>query len=260
MLFDSHSHLHDRRFDADRPEAIARARAAGVTRILTLGDNIAHSRLAIALAEEAPDTVLAAAGIHPSDAADWNAETERELESLLDHPRIAVLGEIGLDYYWDKTPEVHARQQEAFRAQLRIARRRGLPVSIHTRDSTADVLAILAEPEHAGVGGVLHCFGGTLDQARAAVDLGYCLGVGGTSTYPKSTDLRETLRRIGPDHLMLETDAPYLPPQQHRGKRNEPAYVALIAAYAGAWLGLTPDQVAERTTAATERAFRLRSG
>lgn len=256
MLIDSHSHLHDKKFDHDRTEAISRAVTAGVTRILSLGDNLANSRKAIALAESSPH-VIAAAGVHPSDVGCWDDETERELEALLDHPRVGVLGEIGLDYYWDKDPAVHARQKVAFRAQLAMARRRGLSVSIHTRNSVDDVLAILAEEESRGVGGVLHCFNGDYRQARAGVDLGYALGVGGTSTYPNSGDLREVLKRIGVEHLVLETDAPYLPPQQHRGKRNEPAYVALVAAYAGAWLGLSAEAVAERTTANAVKALRL---
>lgn len=257
MFFDSHSHLHDAKFDADRDAVLERAREAGVTRILTLGDTLAASRAAIALAEERPE-VIAAAGIHPCSARSWDDTCAAELESLLAHPRAAVLGEIGLDYYWEKDDDAIARQQYAFREQLRLARSLGYAVSIHTRESTADVLRILRE-EHGGeIGGVLHCFSGTIEEAEAAMRMGFYLGVGGTSTYPKSTALRDILMRGGLSRLLIETDAPYLPPQPMRGKRNEPAFVAMTARALAELFSVTVDEVARITSRNTTEAFRLR--
>jgi TatD DNase family protein len=257
MLFDSHSHLHDKKFDEDRDAAIERAREAGVTRILTLGDTLGASRKAIALAEAVPE-VLAAAGIHPGSANSWDDEAGAELEQLLAHPKAVVLGEIGLDYYWDKDPAVHAKQQEAFREQLRMARRLKLPVSIHSRESNGDVLRILREEHGAEIGGVLHCFQGSVEEMREGVELGFAIGVGGVITYPKSEELRAAVKALGPEHILLETDAPYLPPQPRRGRRNEPAYVAMTADVVAELFGMPRAELARMTTLNTERAFRLK--
>jgi TatD DNase family protein len=255
-LFDSHCHLHDEKFRHDRDDALARARAEGVEAILTLGDTIRASREAIALAEK-ESVVLAAAGVHPSAAASWDDDTAAKLEELLAHPRAVVLGEIGLDYYWDKDPEVHRKQRIAFREQLAMARRLGYAVSIHSRESNDDVLEDLRSERGGEIGGVLHCFNGTFDQARAGLDMGFYIGVGGTSTYPKSADLREVLKKIGPQHLLLETDSPYLPPQPRRGRRNEPAYVAMTAATVAEFLDVPLPELAEITWRNTINAFRL---
>jgi len=257
-LFDTHSHFHDHKFDTDRAEALGRARAAGVQLILSLGDSLAASRAAIQLSQDNPG-VLAAAGIHPQNARCWDAETAEQLELLLEDPAVAVLGEIGLDYYWDRSPEFLRQQHEAFRAQLQIAKRRGFAVSIHSRECNDEVLQVLEEENGSEIGGVLHCFNGTYEQARRGIDMGFVLGVGGTSTYPKSGDLRDVLRRVGIAHLVVETDAPYLPPQAYRGKRNEPAFVADTAKALAATLGLDPAEVAERTYQNGLKALRIPS-
>ncbi len=256
MLFDSHCHLHDRKFDGDRGDAVARAREAGVGAILTLGDTIAASRAALALAREVPE-VHAAAGIHPSAAASWCDETEADLRALLAEPEVVVLGEIGLDHYWDTRPETLARQEKAFRAQLRLADELGLAVSIHSRESNADVLRVLEEEDGSAAGGVLHSFVGSWDEARRGLEMGFFLGVGGIATFPKSSDLREVLRQAGLDRLLIETDAPYLAPQPRRGRRNEPAHVRHVAEMLAELFDTTIDAVADATTANAVRAFRL---
>ncbi|MEO8376682.1 MAG: TatD family hydrolase [Candidatus Sumerlaeota bacterium] len=256
MLFDSHSHLHDKKFDQDRDEAIARAHAAGVHAILALGDTFAHSRDAIALAERS-HTVFAAAGVHPCEAHEWNDDSPASLKALLANPRVIVLGEIGLDFYWDKKEAALKQQHRAFREQLEIAREGKFAVSIHCRDSTAAVLAVLEEMRASDIGGVLHCFSGSDDEARRALKLGFYIGVGGTSTYPKSQALRDTLKMVGINHLLVETDAPYLAPQAHRGKRNEPAFVADTANALAQTLGVTAEEVAEKSWANTLKAFRI---
>lgn len=256
MLFDSHSHFHDKKFSHDRAEALERAREAGVTRILALGDTIRASRAAIELARDVPE-VVAAAGVHPCNAGCWDGEIEKELYRLLEDPAVVVLGEIGLDYYWVKDPAERAHQREIFRRQLAIAREKGFGVSIHARDCMAEVLEDLEAERGGEIGGVLHCFNGDRDQARRGLDMGFFLGVGGPSTYPKSGELRDVLKGAGVEHLLVETDAPYLPPQPRRGKRNEPAYVRMTAEALAELLGLPLEEVAEKTFANTITAFRL---
>lgn len=255
-LFDSHCHLHDEKFREDRDAALDRAREAGVRRILTLGDTLRASRQAIALAEEVPE-VIAAAGVHPSAARSWDDESAAALEELLGHPEVKVLGEIGLDYYWEKEEAIHRQQRRCFREQLSIARRLGFAVSIHSRQSNEDVLADLRAERGSEIGGVLHCFSGTYEEARAGLDMGFYLGVGGTSTYPKSVELREVLKKVGTEHLILETDSPYLPPQPRRGRRNEPSYVAMTAEFFAEFLGLGTEELAEIAWNNTHKAFHL---
>jgi TatD DNase family protein len=255
-LFDSHSHLHDEKFLADREEVIENARQAGVRRILTLGDTIHASRQAIALAEATPE-VIAAAGVHPSAARSWDEEIAAELEKLLAHPKVLVLGEIGLDYYWDKDEETHRLQRQAFRDQLTMARRLNLPVSIHARDANGDTLDDVEACGGTDIGGVLHCFNGSYDEARRALDLGLYIGVTGVATYPKAGDLREVLEKVGPGKLLLETDCPYLPPQPKRGRRNEPAYIAMTCELLAKFFNMPAEELAELTYENTLKAFRL---
>ena len=256
MLFDSHSHLHDKKFDQDRDATIERARDAGVRAILALGDTLGRSRDAIALAESSA-MVFAAAGVHPCEAGEWDDAAPAKLRELLAHPRVVVLGEIGLDYYWVKEEAALKHQHRAFREQLQIARELGFAVSIHCRESTSAVLDVLEEMRAGDIGGVLHCFSGDDAEARRTIDLGFYIGVGGTSTYPKSQALRDTLKMIGIEYLLVETDAPYLPPQRYRGKRNEPAYVADTARALAETLSLPAATVAEKAWNNTLKAFRF---
>jgi TatD DNase family protein len=255
-LFDSHCHLHDEKFRGDRQEVLDRAREAGVKRLLTLGDCIRASRSAIELAEAEPE-ILAAAGVHPSAARSWDDEIAGELEKLLAHPQVAVLGEIGLDYYWEKDDELVRTQRRAFREQLAMARRLGYSVSIHSRDSNADVLEDLEAERGSEIGGVLHSFVGTWEEARRGLDMGFYIGVGGISTYKKMGDLREVVKKVGPDRLLLETDSPYLPPQPRRGRRNEPSYVAMTAEIIAGELDMPVEEFAETAYRNTLRAFRI---
>ncbi len=255
-LFDSHCHFHDKRFNDDRDASFQRAIDSGVTRILTLGDDLEASRKAIEVAEQY-EGVVAAAGVHPSNARSWNESSANELEELLAHPKVCVLGEIGLDYYWDKTDEFVEIQHRVFREQLRMAKRLNYPVSIHSRESNADVLTILEEEDGANIGGVLHCFSGSLEEARRGLALGFYLGVGGPVTYKKNDELRELLAEIGTEHLVVETDAPYLSPQPFRGKRNEPAYVATTCQLFAEFLSVAPEQMAEVTYNNALKALRI---
>ena len=212
-LFDTHAHLHFPDFDADRAETLARARQAGVTRVLTIGTEVPTSRAAIALAES---------------AAEADEATLAEIERLAGAARVAAVGEIGLDFFRNLSPR--DAQERVFRHLIGVARRAGKPVLVHCRDAHAEVLAILAEERASEVGGIMHCFSGDVAIARRCLDLGLLVSLAGPVTYPNARALPEVARFVPADGLVVETDCPFLPPQGYRGKRNEPAYLALTAA------------------------------
>src|SRR5690606_5681963 len=219
-------HLTSDAFDSDRDEVMERARTAGVTRFLCVADEYGSSRAAAELAL-AREGVWASAGVHPHHARTVGPELESTLKGLLDHPKVVAVGEIGLDYHYDFAPvDV---QHDVFRRQIRIAKERGLPLIIHNREAGDDVLRILKEEGARDVGGVLHCFMGDLHTAWEAIELGFYLGVGGPVTFKRMDDLRATLKELPLEKMVVETDAPYLAPVPHRGKRNEPAFTRLSA-------------------------------
>jgi TatD DNase family protein len=226
MLVDSHCHLALAEFDDDRLAVLARARAAGVVALIDVGIGPGSWERTLALAAAEP-AVYAALGLHPNDVAEAGASAMARLDELLSTPRVVAVGETGLDYHWDRTPR--AVQAAAFVDHLALARRHDLPVVIHCRDAYDDVLAIVAA-EGGGTRGVMHCFGGTPDQAARAVALGYWISLAGPVTFKNAAGLRALAARLPLDRLLLETDSPYLAPHPHRGQRNEPAHVALVAA------------------------------
>jgi TatD DNase family protein len=245
-LFDTHAHLHFSEFDADRPAMLDRARAAGVGRMLTIGTEPESSRAAVALAAREAD-VWACVGIHPHDAAAGDAAALAEIERLAGEPRVVAVGEIGLDYFRDLSPR--DEQQRVFRALLALARRARKPVVIHCREAHADVLRILAEERVGEVGGIMHCFSGDVDIARRCLDLGLLVSLAGPVTYPNARALPEVARFVPADRLVIETDCPFLPPQGYRGKRNEPAYLAITAARVAELRGEPLEATAARFTA-----------
>jgi TatD DNase family protein len=250
-LFDTHAHLHFPDFDADRAEMLARARQAGVTRILTIGTEVPTSRAALALAEHEAD-VWAAAGVHPHDAADAGAETIAEIEHLASAARVVAVGEIGLDFFRNLSPR--DAQERVFRELIGVARRVRKPVVVHCRDAHAEVLAILAEERVAEVGGIMHCFSGDVAIARRCLDLGLLVSLAGPVTYPNARALPDVARFVPSDRLVIETDCPFLPPQGYRGKRNEPAYLVLTAARVAELRG---EPVEELGRCASDNARRL---
>src|SRR5919198_3104344 len=227
MLFDTHAHLHFPDFAGDLDAVLARARAAGVTRMLTVGTTVETSRAAIALATREPD-VWATVGIHPHDAAGADAAALAELETLARSPRVVAVGEIGLDFFRNLAPrDVQGR---ALRGQLQLARRLRKPAVIHCREAHAATLAILAEERVEEIGGIMHCFSGDTAIAARCLDLGLLISLAGPVTYPNARALPAVARFVPADRLVVETDCPFLPPQGYRGKRNEPAYLVLTAA------------------------------
>ena len=226
-LFDTHAHLHFPEFAGDLAAVLERARAAGVRRMLTVGTDVATSRAAIALATREAD-VWAAVGVHPHDAADAGEAALEEIERLAREPRVVAVGEIGLDFFRDLSPR--DAQERVFRRLLAVARRARKPVLVHCRDAHADVLKILEEERVVDVGGIMHCFSGDVAIAGRCLDLGLLISLAGPVTYPNARALPEVARFVPADQLVIETDCPFLPPQGHRGTRNEPAYLALTAA------------------------------
>jgi TatD DNase family protein len=226
-LFDTHAHLHFPEFASDLDATLARARAAGVHRIVTIGTDGETSRAAVAVAERDPE-VWASVGLHPHDAAAGDDALFAELERLAASPRVVALGEMGLDFFRDLSPR--PAQAAALRRQLALARRLGKPAVIHCRDAHEETLTILAEERVSEVGGIMHCFSGDVGIARRCLDLGLLISLAGPVTYPNARALPEVARFVPADRLVVETDCPFLPPQPYRGKRNEPAYLVITAA------------------------------
>lgn len=253
LLIDTHSHVHDREFDADRDQALDRARAAGVECVVALGVDAADSRRALALAGRRPD-VLAAAGVHPHDAAEATAADLDALEAMAGLARVALVGEIGLDFYRNLSPR--DRQVEVLRRQLETARRAGKPVAVHVREAHEAMLPLLTEHSRAMDGalpdgrplGVMHYFDAPVDLARQYIDLGFLISVHTSVTHPKKDQIAVAARELPLDQLVLETDSPYGAPQSHRGQRNEPAYVVEAARRVAELKALPVAAVADATT------------
>jgi TatD DNase family protein len=264
-LIDTHCHLDLSQFDADRPAVIERARAAGVQSIVIPGIDVNQCEQALAWANERAGIYLAI-GVHPNSSGDFSNATEEQLRAQAKHPQVVALGEIGLDYYWDKVEP--ARQQVAFERQLELAAALGLPVIIHNRDANKDVAAILsawvtsaafaASPlAQRPFAGVLHAFSGDLAMAEAAYGWNFLLSLGGPVTFTNASQLHALAPQLRRDRLMLETDAPYLTPHPHRGKRNEPSYVALVCEKLAALYQISAAQMAAESTALARRFFAL---
>jgi len=228
MLIDSHCHLDFPDFAEELDEVVARARRAGVRRMVTICTRVSQFDRILAVAERFED-VVCTVGVHPHEAAvETDADTRRLVE-LARHPKVVGIGECGLDYYYEHSPR--DRQQAQFRAHIAAARETGLPIVIHTRDADADTAAILAEEMRAGAfGGVLHCFSSGRALADAAVEMGLYISLSGIVTFKNAEELRQTAMAVPVERLLVETDAPYLAPVPMRGKRNEPAFVAHTAA------------------------------
>lgn len=254
MLFDSHAHLNDEQFNDDRDEVIRRAQEKGVSRILNIGFNRETIETTLSLAEQY-DFIYAAVGWHPHDAATMTDEDLKWIRSLTQHPKVVALGEMGLDYYRNHSPrEV---QKEVFRRQIRLAREVGLPIIIHNREADSDVLRVLREERAEEVGGVMHCFGGDWTMARECLEMNFLIGLGGPVTFKNARLPKEIAVRAPLDRLLIETDAPYLAPHPHRGKRNESGHVRLVAEAIAQLRGIPFEEVARQTASNACRLFRI---
>ena len=254
-LVDYHAHLDDSAFDADRDEMLQRARAAGVTAILAISVNLGSLDAAAKIAAQ-HDWIYSAAGVHPHEAKLATPQHYDTIRRLAQQPRFLAWGEIGLDYHYDHSPrEV---QQRVFIEQLELARAVGLSIIIHCREAWPDCLQILDRHWRAtGLGGILHCFSGTLAEARQGIEMGFLVSFAANVTYPKAQNLRDIARDLPLESLRTETDSPYLAPQPVRGKRNEPAHVAEVAKTLGPVRNLLPAEFAAAASDNFRRFFHL---
>ena len=245
MIFDSHAHYDDKQFGEDRHELLSSMGKNNVSNIVNVGASIDGCRRTLALAEEW-DFIFAALGVHPSDVNDLNEESFSWLKQNLKHPKVVAVGEIGLDYYWEKEPEAQEKQRNWFCRQLELARETNLPVIIHSREAAADTMEIMKE--HAqGIPGVIHCYSYSKEMAREYVKMGYYIGVGGVVTFNNAKKLKETVEEISLEHIVIETDCPYLAPEPYRGKRNSSLYLPYIIEEIARLKGISPEEVEEVT-------------
>ncbi|WP_099224443.1 TatD family hydrolase [Listeria costaricensis] len=226
MLFDTHVHLNDEAFNEDLEAVIARAKENDVSRMAVVGFNKKTIERALELADQYSFIYLIV-GWHPTDAIDFTEADLNWLRELAEHPRVVALGEMGLDYHWDTSPK--EVQFEVFRKQIRLAREVKLPIVIHNREATEDVVRILEEEHAEEVGGIMHCFGETVEVMERCLALNFHISFGGTVTFKNAKLPKIAAEAIPIDRMLIETDAPYLAPHPNRGKRNEPAYVKLVA-------------------------------
>ncbi|WP_252505016.1 TatD family hydrolase [Sporosarcina sp. Marseille-Q4943] len=254
MYIDTHVHLNADQYEEDVKEVIQRAIDAGVEKMVVVGFDRVTIEKAMELAEQYP-FIYAVVGWHPVDAIDCTDKDLEWIESLAAHPKVVGIGETGLDYYWDKSPK--DVQQELFRKQIRLAQKVDLPVIIHNRDATGDVVRILKEEEAHITGGIMHCYGGSVETAKECIDMNFLISLGGPVTFKNAKMPKQVATDIPLDHLLIETDAPYLAPHPHRGKRNEPALVTLVAEEIASLKDIPVEEVAKRTTENALRIFRI---
>ena len=253
-LIDTHTHLYLNAFDDDRESMVERAIASGVKYMFLPNIDSTSVKGMHALSERFPENCFPMMGLHPTSVKDNFRMELTQVESLLETNTYYGVGETGIDLYWDKT--YYREQVEAFNRQIDLALEYDLPLIIHARESFTEIFRVLENRTIRGLQGVFHCFTGTLKEAERAIGLGFMLGIGGVLTYPKS-GLDSVVNKLGLDHVILETDAPFLPPVPHRGKRNESAYVIHIADKLAEILGMPAKQVAEVTTGNAARLFNL---
>jgi TatD DNase family protein len=244
LLIDTHAHLDMEQFKDDLPQVLERAREAGIIHIITIGSDLASSRKAAEIAGRV-DEVYFAPGFHPHDVKDVHDSDYGELRALALMPKAVAIGEMGLDYHYDLSPR--PLQREHFGRQIGLARELGKPLIVHSREAAADTMEILETEGARDAGGTLHCFSGDYGMARRALDLGLHISVGGTLTFKKADALREVIKKVPIERILVETDSPYLSPQPYRGKRNEPAYMVSVAEMLATVKGLSQDDV-ERIT------------
>ncbi|GGA48652.1 TatD family hydrolase [Psychrobacillus lasiicapitis] len=254
MFIDTHVHLNADQYDEDLQEVIDRALEANVMKMVVVGFDRKTIERAMKLADQYT-FIYAVIGWHPVDAIDCTDEDLQWIEELAAHEKVVGIGETGLDYYWDKSPK--EIQQTLFRKQIRLAQKVNLPIIIHNRDATEDVVRILKEEDAYLTGGIMHCFGGSVETARQCIDMNFKISLGGPVTFKNAKKPKEVATEIPLEHLLIETDAPYLAPHPHRGKRNEPALVTLVAEEIARLKGLPIEQVAEATTNNAEQFFRI---
>ena len=253
IYVDSHCHLNDEKFAADLDDVIARAVDAGVTRIINFGSTLDDSELVVKLAV-GHDELYAGVGVHPEEVFDMTSADLDRLATMTRAPKVVAIGEIGLDYYWEKDADRRRLQQKIFIEQLDLARQLDMPVCIHEREAHGDAMNILRN-EGRGLRGVMHCYSGSLEMARELWRMGWLIGVDGPLTFKNAAKLPEIVRAAPLEMLLIETDAPYMAPTPYRGKRNEPSYVVKVAEKLSELRAEPLELIATTTTANAERLY-----
>jgi TatD DNase family protein len=254
MLFDTHVHLNADQYNDDLEEVIQRALDHDVKNMVVVGFDRTTIKRAIELADQY-SFLYAAVGWHPVDAIDMQDEDLQWIEELASHPKVVAIGEMGLDYHWDKSPK--EIQMEVFRKQIRLAKRVKMPIIIHNREATQDIIDILKEENASEVGGIMHCFSGSLEVAKECVDMNFYISLGGPVTFKNAKKPKEVAKEISIKHLLIETDCPYLAPHPYRGKRNEPSYVSLVAKEIAELKNMTYEEVVQKTYDNARHLFRI---
>ncbi|TNF70222.1 MAG: TatD family deoxyribonuclease [Bacteroidetes bacterium] len=252
VLTDTHAHLYTEAFDADRDEVMARARAAGVERFFLPAIDSSYDQAMKLIKAAYPDSVFLMTGLHPSHVGDSCQEELDRVEASLDKGGYVAVGEIGIDLYWD-TSRLQD-QIRAFRRQIRLAIKHDLPIVIHCRDAFEEIFEVLESERHERLRGIFHCFTGTFQQAEKAISLNMKLGIGGVVTF-KNGKIDQFLSQVALDHIVLETDAPYLAPAPHRGKRNESSYIRFVAKRLAELYGISEEEIARVTTENSKAVF-----
>lgn len=261
MLIDTHAHINSSKFedDKDRAEAVDRAKESGLVAIVNFGDTMASSAHCVELTDRF-DICYAGVGIHPEEAFPMTSADDEQIAKWCENKKIVAVGEIGLDYYWEKDSEKRKLQKQIFIRQLDLARQLHMPVCVHDRDAHGDSLAIVKK-EAQGVSGVFHCFAGSYEMAMELIKLGWYIGVDGPLTFKNAAKLPEIVQKVPLERILVETDCPYMAPVPMRGKRNEPSYVRFVAEKLAELRGESVEKVMEQTTRnALEIYPRLRNG
>ena len=254
MIFDTHAHYDDERFDEDRDVLLASMKEAGIGNIVNIGANMASSQRSLDLAEQY-EFMYAAVGVHPSDCAELNDEKIELLKGMSSFPKCVAIGEIGLDYYWPE-PD-HELQKKWFKRQIALAREVKLPVIIHSRDAAADTVSILKSENAGELGGVVHCFSYSKEIAEECVKMGFYIGIGGVLTFKNGRKMREVVEAIPMDRIILETDCPYLAPEPFRGKRNSSLYLPYVVTAMAQIKGISEEEVIKITEENAKKMYRL---
>jgi len=256
MLIDSHAHIQGKEYAGEAADVIARARAAGVEKIIAVGGagDMSSNTEAVALADSFPN-IYATVGMHPHDAKDVGADELRALRELTSHPKVIAVGETGLDYYYNHSP--HEVQRRVFAQFIGMARETGLPIVVHERDAAQEAAELLRSEGGRELHGVIHCFTGNYEAACDYLDLGFYLSFTGIITFKNAEPLRDVVRKVPLERMLVETDSPFLTPMPHRGKRNEPAFVRLVAETVAKVKGISLEEVAERTSQNVQDLFAI---
>lgn len=255
MIFESHAHYDDKQFDPDREELLSSMGEKGIGKIINVGSDFTACKRTLELTRQY-EFLYGALGIHPSDIADLNEGVCEWLKESAALPKVVAIGEIGLDYYWEKDPEAQSRQRYWFCRQMELAREEGLPVIIHSRDAAEDTLKLVQGIHGEEIPGVIHCFSYSLEMAEEYVRMGYYIGIGGVVTFKNAKKLKEVATKLPLEQILLETDCPYLSPEPERGKRNSSLNLLYVAREIAELRGISQEEVEAVTRENARRLFR----